>query len=91
MDHGDDEGKSELAEEAEEAEDPFPEISRTETELRSGRKNTSSEMSFQYVSSLSFSCGFYLHICPCFSHGLCLQLLSLKNGRGKMVSPKRRI
>ena len=41
MDHGDDEGKSELAEEAE-AEGPFAEISRTDTELRSGRKNTSS-------------------------------------------------
>ena len=40
MDHGDDEGKSELAEEAEEGPS---EISRTDTELRSGRKNTSSE------------------------------------------------
>ena len=39
MDHGEDEGKSELAEEAE---GPFAEISRTDTELRSGRKNTSS-------------------------------------------------
>ena len=44
-----------------------------------------------YVSSPSFSCGWYLHIWPCFSYGLYLQFLSLKNGRGKMVSPKRRI
>ena len=28
---------------------------------------------------------FYLHICPGFSHCFYLQLLSLKNGRGKMV------
>ena len=34
-----------------------------------GRRKFSALPLLLYVSSLRFSCGFYLQICPCFSHG----------------------
>ena len=68
-----------------------PNASKTRFCLRFPKTDTTPSLAGsykEYISSRCFSCGFYLHICPGFSHGCCLQLLNLKNGRGKMVSPK---